>query len=49
MYLASGLLPPSPPAENTTACQDQTGQSCTGDWARNAQANAIAVLKAKAR
>src|SRR5215813_8924732 len=26
---SGGLLPPSPPAEKATACQDQTWQSCT--------------------
>jgi hypothetical protein len=25
------LLPPSPPAEKATACEDQTGQASTGD------------------
>src|SRR5258706_3257510 len=37
--LASGSsgdsLPPSPPAEKATARQDQAGQSCTGDGARD--------------
>src|SRR5262249_48822841 len=27
---SGGLLPPSPPAEQATACQDQAGQACTG-------------------
>src|SRR5262245_54546581 len=29
------LLPPSPPAEKATACQDQTGQASTCDGAGN--------------
>ena len=41
------LTPPSPPAEKANACEDQAGQSCTGDGAGDAQANAIAALKAK--
>ena len=29
----NGLLPPSPPAQKATACQDQARQSSTGDGA----------------
>jgi hypothetical protein len=32
---SGGLLPPSPPAEKATACQDQAGQSSTRDGARD--------------
>jgi hypothetical protein len=32
---SGGLLPPSPPAEQATARQDQAGQSGTGDGAGN--------------
>jgi hypothetical protein len=31
-WTSSGdFLPPSPPAEKATTCQDKAGQSCTGD------------------
>jgi hypothetical protein len=34
--LGCRLVPPSPPGEKTTARQDQSGQSCTGDGAGDA-------------
>jgi hypothetical protein len=34
-YWAKTVTASSPPAEKTTARQDQAGKSCTGDGARN--------------
>jgi hypothetical protein len=42
--ISGDLLPPSPSAEQTNTCQDQAGQSGTGDGT----GNAIAAPKAKA-
>jgi hypothetical protein len=39
MNSAGNLLSPSAPTEQATARQDQTGQSCTRDWARNGGGN----------
>src|SRR5262245_57043706 len=33
--MSDGLLPPSPPAEKATACQDQAGKASTDDGAGN--------------
>jgi hypothetical protein len=41
MYLASGLLPPSPPAEKATARQDQAGQASTGNGGRHAHRHKV--------
>jgi hypothetical protein len=47
LICSSSPLTPSPPAEKATARQDQAGKASTGDGAGDAQANAIAALKAK--
>jgi hypothetical protein len=51
MYLASRLLPPSPPAEKATARQDQARQASANDGARHRayEAEIIGGLKHLAR
>jgi len=38
--MSGDLLPPSPPAEKATACQDKAGQASTGDGAGHRRCNA---------
>jgi len=37
------LLPPSPPAETTTTCQDQAGRASTGDGAGDGRGSSTTV------
>src|SRR4030081_543872 len=47
VVLGCGLAP-SPPAEQTAACQDQAGQARTSDWSRNVRdGNGGNVIKCK--